>query len=154
MDLLQSIIKTCIYLLLKCLKLLAPPPCMANIFANNHNLKTDNVSANTRSQSTFYNPVNPKTVHNGLETLRCLGPKIWKIIHDDIKATASVSLFKRKIRNWTSVNCPCRHCKNFLPNLGNCILTLYFNHIVILPWYVFRVFFSLFILSLNFNRSK
>ena len=36
------------------------PPFMANIFANNHNLNTDNVSANTRSQSTFYNPVNPK----------------------------------------------------------------------------------------------
>ena len=93
-------------------------PFMANIFANNHNLNTDNVSANTRSQSTFYNPVNPKTVNYGLETLRCLGPKIWKIIPDDIKATASVSLFKRKIKNWTSINCPCRLCKNFIPNLG------------------------------------
>jgi hypothetical protein len=94
------------------------PPFMANIFANNHNLNTDNISAKTRQQSTFYNPVNPKTVNKGIETLRCLGPKIWNIIPDGIKTTTSVSLFKSKISNWTPINCPCRLCKQFIPNLG------------------------------------
>ena len=51
-------------------------------------------------QSTFYNPVNPKTTNYGIETLRNLGPKIWDIIPNDIKEAETLNSFKAKIKNW------------------------------------------------------
>ena len=52
------------------------PSFMSDIFGKHPNVNTGNVSANTRSGKSFYNQSNPKTVKNGLETLRSLGPKI------------------------------------------------------------------------------
>ena len=81
--------------------------------------KTDIVEkSNTRSQSEFYNKGRTKTVNNGIETLRCLGPKIWDMIPAKMKQVQTVSCFKTKIRKWIPTNCPCRLCKNFVPNLG------------------------------------
>ena len=94
------------------------PPFMANIFCDNVNLYSENVSANTRSQSRFYNSSNPRTTSYGLETLRCLGPKIWDMIPFNIKTAKSLPNFKINIRNWKPENCPCRLCANFVPNLG------------------------------------
>ena len=59
----------------KVIKCIAPT-FMNEIFSRNENAFADNVSSNTRSKSIFYNPSYPKTVYHGLETLRCLGPKI------------------------------------------------------------------------------
>ena len=56
------------------------PVFMNDIFVRNGSMGTENVSSNTRSKSKFYNQSNPKTVRYGLETLRCLGPKIWEMI--------------------------------------------------------------------------
>ena len=94
------------------------PAFMSGIFEKNWNACTENVSANTRSQSNFYNHSNPKTVNNGLETLRSLGPKIWDIVPIEIKSISSLPLFKVKIKKWIPQNCPCRLCKSFVPNLG------------------------------------
>ena len=94
------------------------PAFMNNIFAKNENTFTENVSSNRRSKSIFYNPSNPKTVKNGLETLRCIGPKIWDIVPSDIKNSISLSVFKAKIKKWIPHNCPCRLCKVFVPQLG------------------------------------
>ena len=81
-------------------------------------LNCDNVSANTRSDSTFYNVANTKTVGYGLQTLRCLGPKIWNIIPNDLKNIPSLPIFKNKISKWTPINCPCRLCLQYVPQLG------------------------------------
>ena len=54
----------------------------------------------------------------GSETLRVLGPKIWDLVPDDIKIASSLSLFKSNIKKWSITNCPCRLCKEFIPQLG------------------------------------
>ena len=72
------------------------PPHMRNIFTNNSNVGSDNVSANTRSNSTFYIYNNPSTRNYGLETLRCLGPKVYDMIPNKIKNSTSVHVFKNK----------------------------------------------------------
>ena len=97
------------------------PTLMNEIFSRNENAFADNVSSNTRSKSIFYNPSNPKTVYHGLETLRCLGPKIWDIVPIHIKNSISLSAFKAKIKKWTPPpphGCPCRLCKLYVPKIG------------------------------------
>ena len=41
-----------------------------------------------------------KSVHKGLESLSCLGPKIWKSPPLEIKETETFSQFKAKIKKW------------------------------------------------------
>ena len=94
------------------------PTFMENIFSINENLDSENVSANTRSQSEFYNPDNPRKVNTGLQILRCIGPKIWDIIPSNIKNAASLNIFKDKIGKFTFDKCPCRLCLEYVPNLG------------------------------------
>ena len=94
------------------------PAFMNDIFAKHENAYTENVSSNIRSQSSFYNPSNPKTVNYGLQTLRCLGPKIWDMIPIDIKNSPSLPVFKTKIKKWVPQSCPCRLCKLYVPQLG------------------------------------
>ena len=73
-----------------------------------------NSVVNLRSQTKFYNYHNPRSVWFGTENLRALGPKIWNIIPLDIKNSASLAIFKQKIKSWTPVNCPCRLCQNYV----------------------------------------
>ena len=94
------------------------PPFMCNIFTKNSNVGSDNVSANTRSNSTFYNYNNPSTRNYGLETLRCLGPKVYDMIPNEIKNSTSVHVFKTKIKKWIPTQCPCRLCLDYIPNVG------------------------------------
>ena len=74
----------------------------------------DSVICGLRCQSDFYNHVNPKSVHYGLETLRSLGPEIWNILPERIKSSAILSLFKKYIKTWIPLKCYCRLCKTFL----------------------------------------
>ena len=60
---------------------------------------------------------NVKTVSYGTETLTHLGPKIWSMIPMAMKKF-SLSKFTKQIRKWKPVNCPCRICKTYIPNLG------------------------------------
>ena len=94
------------------------PPFMEEVFSRNTNANFADASANTRLQSAFYNPANPKKVNTGLETLRCLGPKIWEMIPIKLRNLDSLPLFKEKIKNWIPQNCPCRLCKTYIHQLG------------------------------------
>ena len=94
------------------------PSFMANIFCDNINRNSENVSANTRSKSRFYNPSNPRTTKYGIESLRHLGPKIWEMLPSETQNANSVATFKMKIKNWKPTVCPCRLCLKFVPNLG------------------------------------
>ena len=94
------------------------PAFMEQVFAKNLNALTEDVSANTRLKHVFYNPVNTKTVNYGLETLRSLGPKIWSTVPIELKNISSLPLFKTKIKKWIPLNCLCRLCKEFIPQLG------------------------------------
>ena len=55
-------------------------------------------------------------VFNGRESGSYVGPKIWEEIASEIKNIISLNGFKRKIRKWKPVNCPCGICKVFIPN--------------------------------------
>ena len=94
------------------------PGFMNSVFCLNPNLNTDNVSAHTRLKSQFYNPLNPRKVFSGMETLRTLGPKIWNLVPDSIKKSTSLAIFKNKIKQWKPHKCPCRLCKCFVKGLG------------------------------------
>ena len=94
------------------------PHFMKDVFAEKENTFTENVSSNTRSQSIFYNHSNPKTVNRGLRTVRSLSPKVWDMIPNDIKLSPYLADFKIKIKKWTPINCPCRLCKIFVPQVG------------------------------------
>jgi hypothetical protein len=61
---------------------------------------------------------NIRTVHNGSETISYRGPKTWALVPDGIKKSSSLSVFKRKIKDWKPVGCTCRICKTYVQNLG------------------------------------
>ena len=45
------------------------------------------------------------------ENLFSLAPKLWDLLPNSIKSSASVHEFKTKINTWTTDHCPCRICK-------------------------------------------
>ena len=61
---------------------------------------------------------NVRTVNYGTETLAYLGPKIWAIVPNEIKAATNLIEFKNKIKRWKAVNCPCRLCKIYIAGVG------------------------------------
>ena len=93
------------------------PSFMNDIFQNSLVSKESVVCA-LRSQSEFYNYNNPRTVLYGAETVRCLGPKIWKILPYSIKTSSNLEVFKENVKKWIPTNCPCRLCQPFHAGLG------------------------------------
>ena len=61
---------------------------------------------------------NVRTVSHGTNTLSYMGPKIWLMIPDEIKASSTLDIFKMKIRKWKPVDCPCRLCKTYIDKVG------------------------------------
>ena len=72
---------------------------------------------NLRLNSDFRKPV-VNTVMWGSETLRNIGPKIWELLPLNIKESPSLKSFKIKVQLWKPENCPCRPCRDHIPNLG------------------------------------
>ena len=58
------------------------------------------------------------TVHYGSESLVSLAPKIWELVPDSIREVKTLSIFKNKIKAWTTDKCPCRLCKNYIGQVG------------------------------------
>ena len=61
---------------------------------------------------------NTHTVHFETDTITNLGPKLWKLVPDEIENGSSLSVFKYRIKTWTTDNFPCRLCKTFVKDLG------------------------------------
>ena len=59
-----------------------------------------------------------ETVNYGTETLRYRGIKTWDLIPENIKESDSLSVFKKKIKEWKPHGCTCRLCKQYIFNLG------------------------------------
>ena len=70
------------------------PPFLQDIISKSANLMSGNVSGNTRAKSLFYNYKAPNTVNYGLETLRCLGPKIYNMLPVEIQNSTNIKIFK------------------------------------------------------------
>ena len=58
------------------------------------------------------------SVRHGTESVSFLGPKIWDLVPSDIKLSQSLSIFKRKIKKWVPLQCPCQLCKIYLQHVG------------------------------------
>ena len=58
-----------------------------------------------------------RSVYNRTESLSFLGPKIWDIVSIELKEVETLSAFKSGIKKWWPQTCPCRPCKQYLPNI-------------------------------------
>ena len=72
---------------------------------------------NLRNDSTLQRRRN-RTVYFGTESISSLAPKIWEIVHCEIKNAKSLDIFSKKIKLWTTDKCPCRLCKRYIGNVG------------------------------------
>ena len=71
----------------------------------------------------FQNPsefarLNVRSAFNGTESASFLGPKIWDIVPRELKQLEIVNVFKREIKKWKPVDCPCRLCRPYIQNVG------------------------------------
>ena len=72
---------------------------------------------NLRNQTDFVIP-QVKSVNRGLESIRLLGPKIWKTCELFKKSKELVDSFNTAIKRWKPELCPGRLCKTYLQNIG------------------------------------
>ena len=57
-------------------------------------------------------------VHYGSESLVFLAlKKIWELVPDSIREVKT-SIFRNKIKAWTTDKCPCRLCKKYIGQVG------------------------------------
>ena len=81
------------------------------------------VTSKTRSNADFHRP-NVNSVYNGEQSLRSFGPIVWDtMIPVGMKQIPDFDTFKNEINKWLPNNCPCRLCKDYIPELG--FATLY-----------------------------
>ena len=80
-------------------------------------LEKRNISYNLRSQTEFVIE-NVNTVNFGKNSINILGPKIWNIIPDNIKNSKDINQFKKRVKTWMPVNCPCQICSNYVQHVG------------------------------------
>ena len=84
------------------------PEIMKDIF------ELQNPSYNLRLSCNQFRRENTKTVYYGLQSLRCLGPKIRELVPNNIKYLNSLSKFKKLIKSWKREACLCRLCKSYI----------------------------------------
>ena len=87
------------------------PPMMGNMFErrnNTYNLRNFQKFATKRK----------RTVKMGLETLNYRSPQLWSILPENLRQINSLVQFKESVWKWICIDCPCRLCKLYLPNIG------------------------------------
>ena len=86
------------------------PPIVQNIFRTTeqaYSLRRDTIFEGRRIQTQRY----------GIESLTYLGPKIWSQVPNEMKESASLAVFKNKIKKWRPKLCPCKLNKTYVVNL-------------------------------------
>ena len=71
----------------------------------------------TRSQLDFSIP-QVNTVYFGQNSIKYLGPLIWNSIPTALRNIEYFVECKSLIKNWKPSNCPCRLCKDYIPQVG------------------------------------
>ena len=61
----------------------------------NYDLRSGTVLANKNLHTEYF----------GTDTITNLGPKLWKLVPDEIKNSSQLSIFKSRIKTWTTANC-------------------------------------------------
>ena len=88
------------------------PEIMKEVFPFN-----ENTSYNTRIKRKFHSR-SIKSVTFGSETLSHLAPKIWELVPVEIKNVDWVAFFKRAVKKWKPINCPCCLCRTYICQVG------------------------------------
>ena len=115
------------------------PEIMKEVFSFN-----ENISYNTRNKSKFHSRSIKKVIF-GSETLSYLAPKIWEVVSVETKNVDSVVSFKRAIKKWKPINCPCRLCQTYVFQVGFMSLIL---------WYIANLFYCFCFLFLLFLSER
>ena len=85
------------------------PEIVQSLFCRNYNPKL---------YRTFRRP-NVKGVYKGECSLRSFGPIVWdSMLPEEFKSIDNLDEFKGEVKSWSPKNCPCRLCKDYIPNLG------------------------------------
>ena len=58
------------------------------------------------------------TVYHGSENISSFAPKLWDLLPNSIKDSASLKYFKTKNNTWAADRCPFRICKKYVGRLG------------------------------------
>ena len=66
------------------------------------------------SEASHFKRENVKSTHYGIPSVRHLGPKIWKIVPQNIRECNSLNEFKSLIKFCEPDTCPCRLRKNYI----------------------------------------
>ena len=67
------------------------------------------------------------TAHFETDTITNLAPKLWKLVPNETKNTSPLSVFKSRIKTWTTDNCPFRLYKTFVKDLVKGFIRVYPN---------------------------
>ena len=76
-----------------------------------------NDNYNLRSESELVVP-GINTVTRGKKSIRYFGSILWNSISSNIRNIEISEVFKKEIKKWRPINCPCQLCKNYVGNLG------------------------------------
>ena len=61
---------------------------------------------------------NPGSLKYGLDDISYCASQLWQQVSIVICETASLTLFKNRIKTWKCEDCPCRCCKISIQNVG------------------------------------
>ena len=70
-----------------------------------------------RTENKFCQP-SIKTSYKGEESLTFFAPKIWNIVPGEYKSINSLVKFKKEIKKWEPLECPCRLCRSYMAGVG------------------------------------
>ena len=56
----------------------------------------------------------------GIDPIIFIGHKLWQNLPKEIKGSQSLEVFKRNIKSIKTLDCSCKLCRSFVPNLGFC----------------------------------
>ena len=59
-----------------------------------------------------------KTVSYDIEAITYFGLKTWSIVPDKTNESASLEIFRQKVKLWEPDSCPCRISKKYITNVG------------------------------------
>ena len=58
------------------------------------------------------------SVYHGSESVSSLALKLWDVLLNSIKNSASLKEFKTKVNTWADDRCLCRICKKYVGRVG------------------------------------
>ena len=90
------------------------PSYMQNVFGFRDNCRYDLRSGSSIIRNRI------RTTKHGLQSISHIGAQLWDSLPHAVKSYTSLNSFCREVRGLPFLNCTCRLCADFIPNLGYC----------------------------------